>query len=191
MTRTPTFMMAVPWEQERLRNTKRLSLATGATIVWDTKHDAMDTWVRMLAAAGRYPAVFLEDDIDLAPNWRVLLEATIMAHSDDVIQFFSMRKADLTIGSRYESGGGFSMNQCYYLPAGAAAELVEYTPGWLATHPESPNAYDWVMRGWMKSKKMRYWVRVPSLVQHKPFRSVIDGRRSSARKSLTFGDEES
>ena len=159
---------------------------TGAWVVWDQKQDSMDTWMRMLAEAGDSAAIFLEDDIELTADWRTKIEAAIAERPDDVIQFFSIRKKDLEQGSRYEVGRNFSMNQCYYLPQGAAADLLAYAPSWLAEHPESPNAYDWVMRGWMQRDRRKYWMHVPSLVQHRKWRSVIDPRRSSGRASQTF-----
>lgn len=188
---TPTFIMAVPWEQERVRNTRSLAEEAEATVVWDQKRNAMDTWLRMLEAAGGDAAIFLEDDIELASNWRAKVEAVLDdGHRDDVVQFFSMRDADVTVGSRYEPGRTFSMNQCYYLPKGAARELIEYTPGWLDRHPESRAAnkspYDWVMRGWMKDNGIKYWISVPSLVQHRKWKSAIDPRRGSGRASKTF-----
>ena len=183
---TPTYLMAVPWDPTRVKNVKGLVEQTGATVVWDQVQDSMETWMRMLRTAGEGPGIFLEDDIELTPNWRTKIEAAIAERPDDVIQFFSIRKKDLELGSRYEAGRNFSMNQCYYLPPGAASDLLAYAPGWLLDHPESPNAYDWVMRGWMQRDRRRYWMHVPSLVQHKKWRSVIDPRRSSGRASVTF-----
>lgn len=186
---TPTFIMAVPWDLGRVRQTKALREQTEATVVWDQQQDAMDTWMRMLDAAGDGPGIFLEDDIRLTENWREKIEAAIAERPGDVIQFFSMRKDDLTIGSRYDAGRNFSMNQCYYLPEGGARDLLEYAPTWLAEHPESPNAYDWVMRGWMQRDRRKYWIHVPSLVDHQAWPSVIDPRRSSGRKSKTFKEQ--
>lgn len=185
---TPTFIMAIPWDLDRVRSTKALRDETGATVVWDQKHDAMDTWLRMMHTAGDGPGIFLEDDIDLAPAWRTLVEEEIEDHRDEVIQFFSMRKADLETGSRREPGRTFSMNQCYYLPKGYAAAIAEFAPTWLAENPGS-NAYDWLMGAWLKEQGLQYWVRVPSLVQHKQWKSAIHPTRSSKRQSPTFGQE--
>lgn len=183
---TQVLIMAVPWSRERHDHAWTLAEQSGGEIVWDTTHHAFDTWRTVLAVAGQSPAVILEDDVDLTDNWRWKVNAAIAGHRDDVIQFFSMRGDDLTVGSRWEAGRTFLMNQCYYLPAGVAADLLEYTDDWETKHPEHPTGYDIAMAEWMKMTKRRYWLHVPSLVQHKPWRSEINKRRPRNRQSKTF-----
>lgn len=180
---TPTFIMAVPWELRRLKRAKSLREATGATLVLDRNHDAFDTFRRVLAALGSGPGIILEDDVALAPNWRPRIEAVIAEHAGDIIQFFNLRSIE---ESRYEPGRTFLMNQCYYLPAGAAEQLLEFTSDWPEKHPEHKTGYDIAMGAWMTQKKMRYWMSVPSLVQHERWTSEINPKRSSARQSKDF-----
>lgn len=186
LEQTPTYVMGVPWDQDRVRNIVAMRELTNATVVWDQKHDAMDTWLRMLQMIGSRAAICMEDDVELATDWRSLVEQDIAERPDDVIQFFSMRKADLSEGSRYEPGRTFTGNLCHYLPEGAAAEMCRYAPQWIAEHPEHPTGCDLLLRDWMRSTGRRYWIRVPNLVQHLPLTSAIDPRRSKARRSLTF-----
>ncbi len=40
----------------------------------------------------------------------------------------------------------------------------------------------------LKERHMRYYIHVPSLVEHRIGKSLIDPRRSSRRQSLTFRD---
>lgn len=183
---TPTFIMAVPWVEERRERAEDLKRETQGKIVWDTDHHAFHTWRSVLKALGSKPGIIIEDDVVLAPNWRNRIEDVIREHPDEVIQFFSMRGADLTVGSRSEPGRTFMMNQCYYLPAGAAKQLLDFTEDWDHVGQENPTGYDVAMAEWMKVTKRRYWLHVPSLVQHEPWRSEINSRRPRNRQSETF-----
>jgi hypothetical protein len=168
-----------------MREAVRLRNVTGGGIVWDQHHNSLDTWQSLLAVAGGDPVVVLEDDVRLTDGWASKVEAVIAEHPDDVIQFFSNRKADVTRGSRWEPGRSFLMNQCHYLPAGVAAELLEFSHGWRANNPQHPSGQDVATAAWMRRTGRQYWLHVPSLVQHMPWRSVL-GTRSKGRQSRTF-----
>lgn len=148
---------------------------------------ARETFLRALSMQGDDAAVHLEDDVILTKNFQQKITSVIEQHHNSVIQFFSMRKADMVIGSRWESGRTFMMNQCFYLPCQMASEMIEASRTWEGwkTHP---NGYDLFMADFMKMRKIRYFLHVPSLVQHRIGKSLIDARRSSRRISLTFCD---
>lgn len=183
---TPTFVMGVPWDQQRVRRVSSLVNLVRAQVVWDTDHSAMNTWRAALAEAGEGPAIFLEDDVVLAGRWREQVEAEIAERPDEVIQFFSLREADAEKGSRYMPGRTYLMNQCHYLPAGLSRQIHEWTEGWQEQHPEHPSGTDAALADFLKVHKMRYWLRVPSLVQHENWRSAINERRPRTRQSPTF-----
>jgi hypothetical protein len=181
---TEVLIMAVPWVPERTLRAVKLMHLVGGRIVWDEKHDGMDTWLRTLDEAGIEPVIILEDDVILSSRWQEAVEAEIDDHPTSVIQFFSRGKDDLIHGSRWRPGSSFSMNQCYYLPAGAAWSLRLFADTWMQEHP-GDNGYDLLMAAWLKSTGQRYWLRVPSLVQHEEWKSQL-GSRSSKRQSTTF-----
>lgn len=190
---TPTYVMGVPWDQSRVRSMRAMQAADsapdGLTFVMDTEHDAWQTWMSMIRlASAEHPTdgtLFLEDDVVLAEDWRTRVEHAIAQHPDRVIQFFSL-------SDRYPDGmterpaSTFSMNQCYYLPAGYARNLWEYAQAWHGKHPEHPTGYDLAMRAWLVGWRERYLLHTPSLVQHRDSPSVISGSRSSKRQSPTF-----
>ena len=182
---TRTLIMAVPWEQTRARRAIELHRQTDGELVWDEEHNAWATWLKVLRTAGRDAVVILEDDVTLAEGWRDKIEAAVTEHGESVIQFFSMRQADLTVGSRWEPGRTFMMNQCYYLPAGAAEDLIGFALEWHKT-TEHRTGYDICMAEWMKARGMKYWLHVPSLVQHETWASEINPRRPRNRQSKTF-----
>lgn len=183
---TRTLIMAVPWEEERAARARELQAQTGGEIVWDETRNAFDTWRKVLRTVGDGPALILEDDVRLVPGWRKRVEAALEGHRDHVVQFFSMRKKDQTEGSRWEPGRTYSMNQCYYLPAGEARELLNFSKDWVRRNPENPTGYDLAMAASMASRGVHYWLHAPSLVQHERWVSQINPRRPRHRQSKTF-----
>jgi hypothetical protein len=184
---TPVFIMAVPWEPQRKQRATELADQTRGKIVWDSTHNAWETWRAVLKAVGDGPAIIVEDDVVLGDAWRFHVEKEIHRHPRDVIQFFSLRDRDVNVESHWEPANTFMMNQCYYLPEGAARSLLNHSQSWPQEHPEHPTGYDLAMRAWMRdTKRKRYWMRTPSLVQHEPWRSEINSRRPRNRQSPSF-----
>lgn len=156
-----------------------------AEVCWDKIHCALDTFHRALEMAGDDPVIIMEDDIQITQNFVDKSEAVIAEHRDELIQFFSMRKADLDIGSRYDNN--YLMNQCFYLPSGHAKKIREFSLGW-EEHKNHRAGTDSAVCAFLKSRKEKYWIHCPSLVNHRVAKSMIDPRRSSKRQSLTFTD---
>lgn len=156
-------------------------------IVRDRIHDAMETYLRAMEVAGDDPCVQLEDDLVLCSDFYNRVNAVIAEHPDDIIQFFSMRKDDLTLGTRYIPGSRFMANLCFYLPAGLAKEFREYArQQGVSLYKDTNLGCDGFLAAFLKSKKMKYLNIVPNLVDHQVAKSAIDPRRSSKRQSLTF-----
>lgn len=151
----------------------------------DGARSAMDTFLRSLLHSGDDGAVHLEDDAQLTSDFTTKIETAIAEHPDHLIQFYSRHQADLEKGSRWMAGSSFTNNQCYYLPPGYAEALYDFYPTW-PFRKQDPNGYDILMAHWLRDTHKRYWLHVPSLVQHRRTRSVIDRRRSSNRQSASF-----
>lgn len=146
---------------------------------------AMFNFFESLRRANHDAVVHLEDDIILTKNFVQKVEKAVEQHSMNLIQFFSMRKKDLEIGSRWEPGGSFMMNQCVYMPPEMGLRIMKHYDEWEGKEG-NPTGYDLLMADYMKKKKLRYWIQVPSLVDHRQVRSMINPKRSSKRQSLTF-----
>jgi GR25 family glycosyltransferase involved in LPS biosynthesis len=153
----------------------------------DRSRNSMTTFLDSLILAGNDPVVHLEDDVILCDRFVGRIEEAIAGHKNEVIQFFSMRKADLTIGSRYIAGSKFMMNQCVYLPEGYSRMILRYayTIGRERIRKD-PTGYDLLMAECFQRYKLKYWNHCPSLVEHRIAKSMINPRRSSKRQSLTF-----
>ena len=152
---------------------------------YDEKKDAMDTFLRAMKMAGDDPCIHMEDDIILTKDFMNKAIKVITQKPFNLIQFFSMRKADLTIGSRWDRT--FMMNQCHYNPQTYSRKIYEFYEIWEGKK-EHPYGYDTMMQEWLKLRKEKYWISVPSLVEHRVAKSMIDSRRSSKRQSRTFKD---
>jgi hypothetical protein len=137
--------------------------------------------------AGDDACIQFDDDIILTSNFRQKIAEAIEKHPNTLIQFFSMRNKDLTIGTRVEHGSTFMMQQCYYMPKGMAKELVEYSYGWYerdTIHTHSPN--DICIAEYLKNTKQNYIIWCPNLVDHMTLKSEINAKRTSKRVSKTF-----
>ena len=157
-------------------------------VVWDTEGHAFHTFLAACVAAGDEPCVRLEDDVVLTKNFETKIQAVVDQVPANIVQFFSRSKYDGVKGSRWKGGGTFSMNQCYYLPAGMSTRLHRYYHDGWTRRVEDPMGYDTMMAEMLKGE--RYWVQVPSLVNHVVGKSAIDYRRAHTRQSTTFVDPE-
>ena len=158
-------------------------------VVWDERRDAMDTFRRAWKVCQDKPTIRLQDDIVLTKDFARKALAAVAGHGDGPIQFFSRSSKDAEEGSRYKSGGTWMMNQCYYLPPGDAARLTAFADAW-GGYGKHPNGDDQLMAEWLQAENRRYWLHVPSLVDHLVTQSMIDKRRSKFRQSTTFRDPE-
>tara|TARA_R110000796_G_scaffold241528_1_gene363148 strand:+ start:422 stop:979 length:558 start_codon:yes stop_codon:yes gene_type:complete len=152
---------------------------------FDKNNSAFDTFLRSLDMAGNDPAIHMEEDILLTKDFEIKANSVINQNQNKVIQFFSMRKKDITEGSRLDNN--FLMNQCFYAPKNYSKMMLDYFNEWskqnLKTHPTGT---DKMVCDFLKSRREKYLISVPSLVEHRICRSIIDPRRSSKRQSLTF-----
>ena len=170
------------------RNIDHLKEQIPDLIVIRNEVNAMEAFMDALAAAGGDAAVHMEDDVILCPDFVSKVEEIVKDHEDEVIQFFSMRKDDLTIGTRYIKGARFLMGQCFYLPKGMSMDLRFYKDGWKRIQ-EHPTGLDLMVADYLKDTKKDYLNIVPNLVDHMVCKSIIDPRRSSKRQSFTFGNK--
>ena len=156
-----------------------------AVMCWHEGGDAMTTFLKAMRMAEGKPVVHMEDDVILTKNFLPKLEAAIAEKPNALINFFSMRKADIEIGSRWDRK--FSMNQCHYNPAGLSEAFADYEPHW-PRRDEHPTGYDYMMADFMKERKKLHWIHCANLVEHRECKSITDPRRSSRRHSKTFMD---
>lgn len=191
---TPAFVRAVPWMEDRARNAVRVAGQAGARVIWDRHRSGWETFLAAMAAAGDGPSIHLEDDITLTSGWRPKIEAEIALRPGMVQQFFSLRNPETPRGRPGEQAGrNFLMTQCFYLPAGYAAQIRVFLDSregrelWSAKGLD----YDSGVAEWLRRGKLKYWMASPSLVQHRPWKTATPtvsrlGTRPTDRQSPTF-----
>lgn len=130
--------------------------------------------------------VQMDDDIKLTSDFVNKIENVINKYPNIIIQFFSMRKKDIDIGTRIEPLSNFMMQQCYYLPKGVAKQIYNYSIEFYKYTTDNYCPSDHVISDWGKKNKIKYMIYCPNLVDHLEEKSAIDVRRSSKRQSKTF-----
>jgi len=136
-----------------------------------------------LMMAPNEPCIHMEEDIIITEDFLDKINYEISKRPNEVIQFFSMRKKDIEVGSRYDNN--FIAALCFYVPAGYGKEMAEFYWKWDKLHI-MPSGFDIMICDWLNKRKEKYWIHIPSLVEHRVSKSVIDSRRSSKRQSKTF-----
>lgn len=155
-------------------------------VCFDDRGGAMQCFLKSLEMAGDDAVVNMEDDIVLASNFKVRVEAEVANRPNDVIQFFSMRKKDLTIGSRWDAGKSYLMAQCTYFPPKMSKGILAFARKYENINHKS-HPLDSMVADYLHAVKRRYWIHCPSLVDHRVGKSMIDPRRASTnRQSFTF-----
>lgn len=136
--------------------------------------------------AGDDACVQMDDDIILTKDFVKKIEKVILEYPNTIIQFFSMRKKDIDIGTRFEPLSNFTMQQCYYLPKGVAKKIYEFSHIFYkyTEHKFCPS--DIAIADWGKANKMKYLIYCPNLVDHMQESSMINKIRSAKRQSKTF-----
>ena len=165
--------------RERLKN---------PIFVKDRKRSAMDTFLLSLEVVDNNPAIMFDDDALLCKGFEEKANKVIMSKPFTWINFFSMRKADIEIGSRFDNN--FIGMTGFYMPPNMCKPLVEHFHNyWVPANYEGnkpTSAVDLLVRSFLKKTKQKYWIEVPNLVDHRVGKSAIDSRRSSKRVSKTF-----
>jgi len=171
----------------------------GLELVVDQRHSSILNYLLALGMVEHDACVMLEDDVIFTEGFKEKIIRAIEGYSSNVINFYSMRDADLTEGTRWINGGGFSCNLCTYLPEGYASLILrfwerwEYLGGtdkelkkWCVEHGSGK---DTLIQRFLRHRGEKYLNWVPSLVDHRVGESVERRGRSKNRGSLTFKEK--
>ena len=181
--------------QARAPNVEYMKLHIPALeVVWDTQGHQRATFLEALQLIGDDAAVMLEDDVVLARQFCAKAVTAIRQKPKAVIQFFSRRADDIRVGSRFQAGSAYLMNQCFYLPPKMAAAVATYCPQWYERQDlleaDHRGAADAMLRDFFTDYGIKHWVSIPSLVEHAVGVSAILPSRAKKRQSKTFAAPE-
>tara|TARA_R110000803_G_scaffold205215_1_gene271735 strand:+ start:337 stop:900 length:564 start_codon:yes stop_codon:yes gene_type:complete len=164
------------------------SLIPSVEICFDNGLGAMGNFLKSLEMSKDDAVVNLEDDIWITKNFEKKLNEVVSVKPSSVIQFFSMRKADLTDGSRWDAGRSYLMAQCTYFPPKMSRGILAFSKKYENIKHKS-HPLDSMVADYLNKTRMKYWIHCPSLVDHRVGKSMIDPRRASTnRQSFTFED---
>ena len=163
-------------------------LVPSVEICFDQGTGAMGNFIQSLVMTGDDPVVNIEDDIWMTKGFEQKVEAAISERPDMLIQFFSMRKLDRTVGSRFDLGSRYLMGQCTYFPPKISRGILAFSKKYENINHKS-HPLDSMIADYLHKTKQKYWIHCPSLVDHRVGKSMIDPRRASTnRQSFTFQD---
>ena len=167
----------------------------GLEVVWDSSGKCIGGYVKALAQAGDDPFVLLEDDILLTQDFYSKITYEIAARPNDVIQFHSRSGKDQSVGSRYNPPRQFLNHQCVYFPPGMASQILAFSRQNAYTDWTSPRSFsDVLTQDYLSQNRIKYWVSIPSLVDHLPDVSMVNSKRSKTgikRQARVFLNPES
>jgi hypothetical protein len=149
------------------------------------KSTAYLNYLRGMFIAGTGDLLLMEDDIELTSNFLSKVELAKQEYPNQVLQFFSMRNKDLTIGTRIEKGRTYMSCVCSYFPNGIPQRIVEFSKNWYdPKYQFAPN--DPMVADFLGQNKLDYVIVVPNLVQHVGKKSMINSKRTSISQSKTY-----
>ena len=138
--------------------------------------------------------VILEDDVQLCENFMERIMTAIEERPDESISFFESACSKKPLHSEYRPGSKLMWMQCRYYPAKIAKLLCKqeeyeyfkenwrkYTTAW--SYPI--DTYASVV---FRRHKLKYFMKLPFLVQHLPIRSAV-GNRPTNRQTKFFIDD--
>lgn len=184
----------IPWHEERYRWAQDLAAEVErdhavAYLVEDRAHSCVDTFMlaldRQIELGGG--AWHLEDDVELTSRWAFKARWVSQEKGRAIIQGFSRLKDDAAKGSRW-TRHQYYYNTCVWLPESVAKPLREHFGVWYAENRDKETGgSDTAINEFLRANGLRYWLAVPSLVQHRAVPSSIGGAgRTPNRQSPTF-----
>lgn len=148
------------------------------SVIVDESGNPRETFRRSLVGEAHW---HLEDDAILAPDFVDRASYAERILGSDVIQGFSRKKDGL---SNYYAASAFSYTVCVYLPAGVGPAIANYVGVWPGRARHRTSAMDLIVRDWLIAMKWRYWLELPSLVQHAPVRQSVSFTRTYGSHAL-------
>lgn len=154
-------------------------------VSFDCKKDPMNNFKNALLLADNDSCIHFEDDVLLTKDFLNKATRVINKYPDMIVQFFSMRKADIEIGSRIETASTFLCAVCFYTPKKISKGIYNFFSKW-DKFDKHPTGLDLLIRDYLIKTKQKYFIAIPNLADHRIGKSAIDPKRSSKRQSFTF-----
>lgn len=155
-------------------------LGENYTLLIDTEHKPIDSFIKQLSDISEYDSVLLEDDVVLCKNFKMRIEKAISEYPDRLINFFTDWSLYFTT---YTTLGIFRSNQCTYYPKGLSKIISDK----MKELYSSKVGYDVIEHWALQTLAIPHVKYRPCLVQHKGLKSLIT-KDSNARVTPFFID---
>ena len=152
------------------------------TLLVDTEHKPIMSFIKQLEQISKYDAVLLEDDVILCKNFKQRIEEVINKNKDKLINFFTNPNSWF---KTKENIGCFSFNQCTYYPKGISKLLAEKI---ITFKNWDKIGYDLLMNKALVNLNISHIQYRPCLVQHIDIKSLLPFHHFKPRRCIYFID---
>lgn len=190
------YIIMVADNSERLANVEIIKKSIPNLYIYTgDNNNVFDKYVNCFRIEQEYSGVVvLEDDIKLCKNFYEQISSIINDNQYIVISFFEKPNSRKELNTRFNKGSEFLFNQCNYYPK-AICELMidpnnimQFKNGYFHKYKKWVAPID-IYIGYVLDKyKIKYLMKVPFLVQHLDFKSML-GNRSTKRQTKYFIDD--
>lgn len=153
-------------KERKLDESISRELGEDYTLLIDTEHKPVESFIEQLKTISDYDSVLLEDDVILCKDFKSRIEGVIKQYSKDVINFFTKPDFYFTTTKTLEV---FRSNQCTYYPKGVSNLIAEC----MLSFNDTKTAYDIIEHWALQKLNLPHVQYRPCLVQHIDNKSII------------------
>lgn len=182
---------------ERIMNVEKIrKQIPELVVVMSGREDVFENHLKAFDLEDEYDGiVILEDDVQLCKNFKERVLEVIEGHEDELVSMFESACSKGPLKTEYRNGGSFAWNQCNYYPQSVCKilsdpEMLPKFKDYFYSKLNEPWNYpiDRYIAYALKENKLKYFMKVPFLVQHMAMKSNFKGRPLN-RQSKYFIDD--
>lgn len=145
-------------------------LGENYTLLVDTEHNPVGSFINQLKIINDYNAILLEDDVILCKNFKTKIESIIKKYKNNIINFFTKPNDWFTTHITLKD---FRYNQCTYYPKGLSDKVADEI---INFYKKYKYGYDVLEDLALRKLDIPHVQYRPCLVQHKDIKSIINPR---------------
>lgn len=151
--------------ERKLDESISIELGEDYTLLVDTEHKPIESFINQLSIISEFDAVLLEDDVILCNNFKQRIEEVISKYKDKVINFWTDPYEYFTT----RTSVGIRCNVGTYYPKGIGKILSSK----MLNHINDSKQYDNIESYALRELKLKVLNYRPCLVQHKDNKSLM------------------
>lgn len=190
------FIIMVADNPQRLANVEIIKKEIPNLHIYKGDNDNMfNKYINCFKIEDKYDGVVvLEDDIQLCKNFYFIINSIINNNPKDIISFFEKPNSKKELKTSYCNGYEFLYNQCNYYPKNICElmlkeeNLNDFKNNYFTKYKVWIAPIDIYIAFVLDKYGIKYLMKLPFLVQHLPFKSIL-GNRSTKRQTKYFIDD--